>query len=105
MPDPLHNLIGQVTMTLVPGTPTSLAFPYDNEGVAFQPHQARISVEGNPCRWGSNPSAISGQWVGITPPNNVVYFDNPALDYSAQLKQVKFLALSGPATLQINYMD
>ena len=105
MPDPLHNLIGQITQTLPPGAPTALSFPTLASGLVARPKQAIISVEGAPCRWGSAPDAISGQYVGITPPNNVVRFDSPYWDYTAQLQQIRFVALGAPATLQINYMD
>ena len=107
MPDSLHNLIGQVTMVLQAGVPTALSFPPSPvDGVAeYRPKQALISVEGAPVRWGMAPSFNSGQFVSAVPPNNLIDWTRIGVDYTAQLQQVKFLAIGGQATLQIQYLD
>ena len=99
------NLIGQVTQTLANGVPTELTFPLISVGVYVRPRHARISVEGSPVRWGLAPTAISGQYIGITPPNNTLVLEDTINDYTGLLQQVQFIALGGSATLQVNYMD
>ena len=100
----VSNLSATIMMSLTPGTPTVLLFPLNAQSERIRPRHARITVEGNPCRWGKNPSGAIGQLVSATPPNNVVSFEDATNDYTGLLQQIQFIALGGVATLQINYM-
>lgn len=101
------NLIGQVTLTLVGGIVTPLTFPAwsgDPSGVTrIRPRHALITVEGaNSVRWGPTPSAVNGTLVA---PGAQAVFMDPVADFTGVLQQIQFVAIGGPATLQVEYFS
>lgn len=97
------NLIGQSTEQLTMGVPTNLAFPSGTPpGSTIYPHHALITVEGNAVRWGASPTTLNGTLV---PVGGTIDFTSTINDYRGVLMQMKFIALVGNATLQVQWFD
>lgn len=103
------NLIGQQVQALSAGLVANLVLTPGVEAVSgtvpsakIHPRHAYIVVEGNAVRWGLAPSALAGIYVAA---GSHINWTDSTNDYSGILSQVKFIAMSGPATLQIQYMD
>ncbi len=97
------NLIGQQMQALTAGVSTPLAFPPGTQvNTKIRPHHALIVVEGGQVRWGFSPTASMGVYQAV---GSRIDFTDSTNDYAGLLQQVQFIAIGGPATLQIQYMD
>ncbi len=108
--NPALTMMATQTQVLTQGVPVTLTLPIDPLGVAhgvgatglISPSHALIGVEGNAVRWGLNPSATNGI---VVPAGGQVSFMDANIEYRGTIRQVSFVSLNGPATLQIQFFN
>ncbi len=94
------NIIAQATVN-VTGVAAALPTPLDASGNPLRARHALISVEGGAIRWGFQPNASTGIYVGA---GGTIDWTDANNDYWGLVKNAQFVLASGTPVLQVQFM-